>query len=125
MKKNKDLRKRKSMMKKILVWFVFSAFILSMPAFAQGPEGNKRKGKYIYKKVYKACAARGEVESKTPVLSPSDKTMTQWKGVFEEKKFDIFKCSEEWGKLTEEEVKNIYSYLYSYAADSPTPATCK
>ena len=113
------------MMKKILVWFVFSAFILSMPAFAQGPEGNKRKGKYTYKKVYKACAARGEVESKTPVLSPSDKTMTQWKGVFEEKKFDIFKCSEEWGKLTEEELKNIYSYLYSYAADSPTPATCK
>jgi len=93
--------------------------------FAQGPDGNKRKGKYTYKNVYKACAERGEVESKTPIVSPSDKTMAQWERIFDKKDFDLFKCSKEWNALSEEDVKDIYSYLYNYAADSPTPAKCK
>lgn len=93
--------------------------------FAQGPDGNKRKGKYTYKSVYKACAKRGEVPSKTPIVSPGDKTMAQWERIFEKKKFDIFKCSTEWNSLSAEEMNDIYSYLYNYAADSPTPAKCK
>ena len=115
------------MIKKIIGMTMVVMFVFSMTAvaFAEGPDGNKRKGKYTYKSVYKACAKRGEVDSKTPMNSPGDKTMSQWKRVFDKKEFEIFKCSEEWGKLSEEDINNIYTYLYSYAADSPTPAKCK
>ncbi len=115
------------MNKKLMVLAMVVMFVLSGATllFAQGPDGNKRKGKYTYKNVYKACAARGEVQSKIPVVSPSDKTMAQWERVFDKKKFDLFKCNDEWSKLSEEGINDIYSYLYNYAADSPTPAKCK
>ena len=115
------------MNKKLMVLAMVVMFVLSGATllFAQGPDGNKRKGKYTYKNVYKACSARGEVQSKTPIISPSDKTMAQWKRLFDKKKFDLFKCSDEWSKLSEEGINDIYSYLYNYAADSPTPAKCK
>lgn len=116
------------MMKKIITLSMALMFALSLAGLCfagDGPDGNKRKGKYAYKKVYKSCAERGEVESATPILSPSDKTMSQWARVFEKKEFDIFKCSEEWNKLSAEDINDIYTYLYSAAADSPTPAKCK
>ena len=55
-------------------------------AIAEEP-GNKRKGKYTYRKVYKACFERGAVDSKTPPISPADKTMAQWEQIFESKDF--------------------------------------
>jgi len=115
------------MNKKLIVLAMVVMFVLSGASllFAQGPDGNKRKGKYTYKNVYKACSERGEVESKTPIVSPSDKTMAQWERIFEKKDFEVFKCSDEWSKLSEEDINDIYSYLYNYAADSPTPAKCK
>ncbi len=116
------------MAKKIISFVMVLMFVVSVTGivFAQdSPAGNKRKGKYVYKSVYKACAKRGEIDSKTPPVSPGDKTMAQWKRVFDKKKFEIFKCSEEWGNLSKNELDNIYAYLYSYAADSPTPAKCK
>ncbi len=116
------------MKKNLIILAMTVLFVLSGASllFAQeSPDGNKRKGKYTYKNVYKACSARGEVQSKTPIISPSDKTMAQWKRLFDKKKFDLFKCSDEWSKLSEEEINDIYSYLYNYAADSPTPAKCK
>ncbi|MBF0243318.1 MAG: cytochrome c family protein [Desulfamplus sp.] len=104
----------------VVLFAVFTAI-----SFAGEPTGNGRKGKYTYRKVYKACMERGEVQSERPIVNPSDKTMEQWKKVFETKDFADFKCSEEWGKLSQEEIEDIYTYLYSGAADSPTPATCK
>lgn len=115
------------MNKKLIVLAMVVMFVLSGATllFAQGPEGNKRKGKYTYKNVYKACSERGEVESKTPIVSPSDKTMAQWERIFKKKDFDLFKCSNEWKNLSGDDINDIYSYLYNYAADSPTPAKCK
>ena len=89
------------------------------------PTGNDRKGKYTYRKVYKACMERGEVSSEKPSLSPDTKTMDQWTRVFESKDFDQFGCTPEWSKLSDEEVMDIYTYLYKHAADSPSPAKCK
>ncbi len=106
----------------LTVIFIFSGITI---AFAEGPDGNKRKGKYTYRNVYKACAERGAVESKTPFISPADKTMSQWKRIFDKKKFDVFKCSEEFNSLSEEDLLDVYTYLYKSAADSPTPAKCK
>ena len=88
-------------------------------------EGNERKGKYAYRKVYKAWKKRGEIDSPKPVLSPDSKTQAQWKRVFDKKKFKKFGCVEEWNKLSEQDLLNIYTYLHAHAADSPSPAKCK
>jgi hypothetical protein len=88
-------------------------------------EGNKRKGKYTYRKVYKSCFERGEAESKVPHISPDAKTQAQWTEVFESKDFEQFKCQEEWSNLDQTAINDIYAYLYNFAADSPTPAKCK
>ena len=89
------------------------------------PQGNDRKGKYTYRKVYKACNKRGAVDSPVPPLSPDTKTMTQWQQVFENRDFDQFGCQDEWQQLEDDDVADIYAYLYKHAADSPTPAKCK
>ena len=113
---------------KTIISLVAISFIASLAAvtfaFAE-PDGNKRKGKYTYRKVYKACMERGEVSAEKPIVNPADKTMAEWTEVFEKKDFAEFKCSEEWNNLSDEDILDIYSYLYSGAADSPTPAQCK
>jgi hypothetical protein len=53
-------------------------------------KGNKRKGKYTYRKVYKACMERGEVDSPKPPISPDAKTQAQWTRTFEKKDFAGF-----------------------------------
>lgn len=94
------------------------------PGFAL-EAGNKRKGKYTYRKVYKACQARGEVESNKPIINPDAKTQAQWTRIFEKKDYSDFKCQEEWSKLSKKDLMDIYAYLHAHAADSPTPAKCK
>lgn len=103
---------------------VFISFAVAGTGLAE-PNGNDRKGKYTYRKVYKACMKRGEVETPRPLLSPDTKTMAQWQRVFENKDFEQFGCQQEWQALDEKDVEDIYTYLYKHAADSPTPAKCK
>ncbi|MCB2148693.1 MAG: cytochrome c family protein [Deltaproteobacteria bacterium] len=88
-------------------------------------KGNDRKGKYTYRKVYKACNERGEVNSPKPPISPDAKTQAQWTRVFEKKDFADFGCKAEWDSLSEADLMDIYAYLHDHAADSPTPAKCK
>ena len=103
----------------LTVFFVFSS--LSM-AFA---EGNSRKGKYTYRNIYKSCQEKGLTDSAKPLINPDAKTKAQWKRVFDGKDFADFGCPDEWAKLTEEELLDIFAYLDSGAADSDTPAKCK
>jgi hypothetical protein len=101
-------------------------FLLSTVAISFALEmGNDRKGKYTYRKVYKACNERGAVESPKPPISPDAKTQAQWTRTFEKKDFDDFGCKEEWGALSDTDLTDIYTYLHDHAADSPTPAKCK
>jgi len=88
-------------------------------------KGNKRKGKYTYRKVYKACMKRGEVDSPKPPISPDTKTQAQWTRLFEKKDFEDFGCKPEWEALSQKDLADIYTYLHDHAADSPTPAKCK
>lgn len=103
----------------ILLIFSFTAVTFA------ADEGDERKGKYAYRNVYKECNSRGEVDSPKPPMSPDSKTQAQWKRVFDKKKFELFGCSEEWSKLSEQDLLNIYTYLHAHAADSPSPAKCK
>ena len=114
------------MTKKLIVSLMTLVFMFSAVGVSFALEkGNKRKGKYTYRKVYKACFERGEVESKVPPISPADKTQAEWTSVFESNTFEPFGCREEWQKLSETEISDIYTYLHDHASDSPTPAKCK
>lgn len=114
---------KKTIITAVLVFFTLGSFAV---AFAdEGPGGNKRKGKYTYRKVVKACFERGAVESASPKVSPADKKQAEWKAIFEGKDFSTFGCDEEWANASDKDILDIYSYFYSFAADSPTPATCK
>jgi len=112
---------RKLLVTLMALFFVFSTVGLTFAL----DKGNKRKGKYTYRKVYKACMQRGEVDSQTPPISPADKTQAQWEAVFTNQDFKEFGCQEEWNTLNEVQVTDIYTYLYDHASDSPTPAKCK
>lgn len=114
------------MVKKILLVLAAIVFLFTTVGISLALEkGNKRKGKYSYRKVYNACFERGEVESKTPPISPADKTMTEWTTIFESKDMKEFGCKEEWSQVSDEAMTDIYTYMYDHAADSPTPAKCK
>jgi len=88
-------------------------------------QGNKRKGKYTYRKVYKACFNRGEVTSQKPPVNPDAHTQAEWETLFTDRSFNEFGCEEEWGALNEKDLTDIFTYLYAHASDSPTPAKCK
>ena len=88
-------------------------------------QGNKRKGKYTYRKVYKACMQRGEVDSPKPPVSPDTKTQAQWTQTFDSQDFNQFGCQPEWESLSDKDISDIYTYLHDHASDSPTPAKCK
>lgn len=114
------------MLKRIWIGVLALTLLISFSGLATAAnKGNKRKGKYTYRKVYKACNERGEVEAPKPTLNPDAKTQEQWTAVFEGKEFDEFGCQEEWSQLSETELLDIYTYLHAHAADSPTPAKCK
>ena len=114
------------MLKKIMICVlgIFITFSFTGEIMA-GDKGNWRKGKRSYRNVYKACFKRGAVEKAKPPISPDTKTQGQWKRVFDNKKFSAFGCKEEWEKLSEKDLLNIFTYLHDHAADSPTPAKCK
>ncbi len=114
------------MLKKIIIAITMISFVFgSIGMTFAGSKGNKRKGKYTYRKVYKACNKRGEVDYTKPHLSPDSKSQAEWTQVFKDKDFNQFKCKEEWGNLSEKDLLDIYSYLHAHASDSPTPAKCK
>ena len=112
---------RKVIVTLMALFFVFSAVGVTFAL----DKGNKRKGKYTYRKVYKACFERGAVESKTPPISPADKSQAEWENLFSSKDYTQFGCDEEWRNLDDTQVTDIYTYLYEHASDSPTPAKCK
>lgn len=107
--------------------FVMLALVvgISFTNFSWAAEdGNKRKGKYSYRKVYESCQKRGAVETAKPKINPDAHTQAEWTKIFKEKKFSEFGCAEEWSKLNDEQLKDIYSYLHAHASDSGTPAKC-
>ena len=112
---------KKSFFAILALFFVFNTVGISFAL----DKGNKRKGKYTYRKVYKACFERGAVQTKVPPISPADKTQAEWTSIFESQTFGPFGCQEEWQMLSETEISDIYTYLHDHASDSPTPAKCK
>jgi hypothetical protein len=123
---NLYLRRSFKMKNKIAVTIM--AVLLSICFLGTGlamEQGNKRKGKYTYRKLYKACMDRGEVASAKPTVNPDAHTQAEWEEIFDNKRFDEFGCAEEWRAVNDEDLVDIFTYLYQHASDSPTPAKCK
>ena len=106
---------------------IFIAVLLSVCFVSAGlamEKGNKRKGKYLYRKVWKACHERGEIDSPKPRLNPDDHTQAEWEAIFNQKNFSEFGCKEEWSAASEQDLADIFTHMYEHASDSPTPAKC-
>ncbi|RJP75691.1 MAG: cytochrome c family protein [Desulfobacteraceae bacterium] len=114
------------MLKNIFISILAFGMLLGISGQALAEEqGNERKGKFTYQKLYKSCHEKGVISSSKPPISPDAKTQAQWKRVFDKKNFTEFGCEQEWATLDEQQLLNIHAYLHAHAADSPSPAKCK
>ncbi len=107
---------------------IMMAVLLSVCFLGTGlamEQGNKRKGKYTYRKIYKACMERGEVEAAKPTINPDAHTQAEWETIFDNKEFEEFGCKTEWDAVNDKDLVDIFTYLYQHGSDSPTPAKCK
>ena len=86
------------------------------------PEGNGRKGKYVFRKNCRTC----HVEDGSAVeLSPISKTQADWDAAFAEGAFEALACKDEWSKQSDKDLLDIYTYMYDHAFDSPSPLKCE
>jgi cytochrome c len=86
------------------------------------PEGNKRKGKYLFRKNCRSC----HHEDGTAVdLSPISKTQAEWEKVFSNESYKKLACTVDWDKQSDQDLLDIYTYMYKHAFDSPSPLKCK
>ena len=114
------------MIRKMIFSAMAAIFMLTIAGSALAMEqGNKRKGKYVYRKVYKACHSRGAVDTAKPPLNPDAYTQAEWEQLFDSRDFGAFGCEDEWAQLSDADVTDIFTYLHAHASDSPTPAKCK
>ena len=111
----------KKMLSLILMLVLLGGLGIAVAANSFTPDGNDRKGKYLYKKNCRTC--HDGTKEQVQVLSPSTKTQAQWQRAFED--YERLDCVAEWQKLSQDDLKDIYSYLYNHAYDSPQPATCQ
>jgi len=111
------------MLKKVLVTSISAiALVCMLSAVAPAQDGNARKGKSLFRKTCREC--HKEDATATP-LSPDSKTQDQWTRAFEPENYQALQCKDEWAKHSEEDLADIYTYLYEHAYDSPSPAKCK
>ena len=89
-------------------------------SFAMG-DGNYRKGKYLYRQSCRSCHDGSGAKE----LSPLTKTQADWQKTFDAANRDKIKCKAEWAKRSDQDLNDIYTYLWKHAKDSPTPAQCK
>lgn len=113
------MRNAKRLSGLILTVILIGGLGIAVAANSFTPDGNDRKGKYLYKKSCRSCHDGSGAQE----LSPNSKTQAQWQRSFES--YERLECVEEWKKLPETDLKDIYSYLYNHAYDSPQPATCQ
>ena len=109
--------------KKLIALVVAALFLsvglgVALAAKEFTPDGNDRKGKYLYRKNCRTC----HDGSSAADLSPNSKTQAQWERTF--KRYERVECASEWEKLSPEDLTDIFTYLHGHAYDSPQPATC-
>jgi len=108
------------MSRKIIASLMVALFVVSIVgiALASKPEGNFRKGKFLYRKSCRSCHDGAQAKD----LSPADKTQAQWVELYNDT--GQIPCSDKWDGVTEQDLTDIFTYMHDFAKDSPTPAKC-
>jgi mono/diheme cytochrome c family protein len=110
--------------KKIVAIALTLVFLFGAVGFVKAVtgDGNYRKGKYLFRKSCRSCHIE---EGSAKVLEPLTLTQAEWTEAFSDEKIAAYACKDEWAKMSAEEINDVYTYLWMYAKDSPTPAKCK
>lgn len=110
-------------MKKVLAVLTIFCLIAATAGtiLALEPDGNYRKGKYLFRKNCRSCHVEG---GGAMVLEPITYTQAEWIEIFKAENWKDYECADEWKKASEQDIKDIFTYMHNYAKDSPTPAKC-
>ena len=91
-----------------------------IPGVAAASKGSESKGRYYFRGTCKSCHTKGAVGGE---ITPLNKTQAQWKMYFLAGKHD--KGKEPLTKfMTEDQVRDVSTFLDAHAADSLQPETC-
>ncbi len=112
------MNKRKTQIVVMMVLGIFLTLTALAAAANYKPDGDERKGKYLYRKNCLSC----HDGSKAKELYANTKTQAQWKSSF--KRHERFECKKQWEKRSKQDLIDIFTYLYKHAYDSPQPAKC-
>lgn len=109
------------MFKKAILVILALAFVATNVFAFDFNGGDSRKGKRLWKRYQLECADGAALKSKT---GASTKTQAQWKDAFMHPA--KLPCNGKWkeGIKTDEDMQNVFRYLYDHAADSDQPETC-
>jgi mono/diheme cytochrome c family protein len=111
------------MFKKVLVSSLsFVTLLCLLAAAAPAQDGNARKGKHLFRNSCREC--HQEDAAATP-LGPDSKTQAQWERAFKPENYQELQCKDEWAEHSEDDLEDMFTYLYEHAYDSPSPAKCK
>jgi len=82
--------------------------------------GDGRKGKRLWKRYHTKCADGTKLSAKAGAAT---RTQAQWKDAFTNPA--KLPCKGQWsGIKTQEDMENVFRYLFDHAADSDQPETC-
>src|SRR5210317_760937 len=100
------------MMKKLRLTLITLTVVALCTSSAMAVEGgNGRKGKYLFKKSCKSCHTEG---AEGGVVTPLNKTMSQWDRFFKKSKHD----AGSWESFSEQDLLDINQFLFDHAVDS-------
>ena len=114
-------------MKKTALLILTATLVLTWVGLSMAePDGNHRKGKYVFRKDCRSCHMEGATGAKPgKILEPITFTRAEWDSAFSPDKAAAYACHEEWKKVSAQDIKDIYTYMWTFAKDSPEPASCK
>lgn len=84
-------------------------------------ESNDSRGQFLYRQHCRTACHDGE-HGDGPTLSPMNKLMEEWVNISEN--VGDIPCLSKWPQdISNDDMNDIFSYLYMGAADSPSPVT--
>jgi cytochrome c5 len=113
------VKKSASLVPCFLVLVVSAAFAPVNAGTVPG-KGNEAKGRFYFRQTCKECHTKA---AKGGEVTPLSRTQAQWRRYFTKGRHVI--GGEELTKFfNAEQLKDLETFLYNHAADSPQPETC-
>ena len=105
----------------LLVLFAATSFTADYRDVQIDLDANVSRGQLVYRKSCRKVCHDGTAGT-GKAISPKEFSMAEWEKFA--KNIAKLPCIDEWRKgLSEDDLSDIFSYLYSGASDSPTPVT--